>query len=282
MNKRILFVDDEQHILNGMRDSLSQYDKCWDMTFVCGGEAALESLKQHGYDVLVTDLSMPEVSGDEVLRFTQEQYPATVRIVLSGFSELENTINVTSLSHRYLKKTSDHQELICVLLRSVELAGRFNNPKIIELAGNAGALPVSESSQYALLEKIDNEDSSIDEIAVIIQADISLTAKLLHLVNSAFFRRSRTISSAKEAVAYLGVDLVKLLVLAEQFFSCVDSSKIDKSFSVEALQLHSIVVASIAKTLLTDKVTSRCGIYCRLAARCWQADYGGRETRLSH
>lgn len=57
--KRILFVDDEQHVLDGLKNILRRERKKWDMVFALGGKAALSELERGPFDVVVSDMRMP-------------------------------------------------------------------------------------------------------------------------------------------------------------------------------------------------------------------------------
>lgn len=252
MKPKLLFVDDESQILEGIQDSLRKYRKQWDMSFVCGGEAAIVELEACNFDVVISDMRMPVVDGVDVLMFAKLHCPATIRIMLSGYSEIEHTIKVSSLAHRYLTKPCDLEELEATVRRSLELSKKLNDDTIKDAAGKIDLLPVGTSQRQILLELINRDDMSINDIAHIIESDIAMTTKVLHLVNSAFFRRQRTIESAREAAAYLGTDLIKSIVLADQLFSLAEGNKfIDKEW-LDRLQSHSWLTASIAKHLLQD------------------------------
>lgn len=69
MKYNLLFVDDEEQILEGIQDSLRKFRKQWSMTFVCGGEAAIVELSMRPFDVLICDMRMPQVDGVDVLRY---------------------------------------------------------------------------------------------------------------------------------------------------------------------------------------------------------------------
>src|SRR5208337_5359055 len=84
IKKRILFVDDEQSVLDGLEDLLVRYRHRWEMVFVTGAAAALDQMRKKPFDVIVTDIRMPGMDGAALLRLVSEKYPGTVRIVLSG------------------------------------------------------------------------------------------------------------------------------------------------------------------------------------------------------
>ncbi len=67
MKPRIVFVDDEQRVLEGLRRMLSSMDDEWDMTFLDSPETLLEHMAAGVYDGVVSDLKMPGINGFELL-----------------------------------------------------------------------------------------------------------------------------------------------------------------------------------------------------------------------
>ncbi|MEW5924948.1 MAG: response regulator, partial [Candidatus Zixiibacteriota bacterium] len=82
--KNILVVDDEQVMREFLADVLEDFnvDKAAD------GDEAIEKLKVGKYDLIITDMKMPRVSGEEVVKFAKETYPDSKIIVISGYSSL--------------------------------------------------------------------------------------------------------------------------------------------------------------------------------------------------
>ncbi|MEO5864400.1 MAG: response regulator, partial [Nitrospiraceae bacterium] len=81
--KQLLFVDDESKLLDGLKRSLRPMRHEWNMTFVSSGAEALKALEQAPFDVVVSDMRMPEMDGAQLLNEVQQRYPQIVRIVLS-------------------------------------------------------------------------------------------------------------------------------------------------------------------------------------------------------
>src|SRR4051794_31980839 len=104
---RILFVDDEVRVLDGVRRLLHHLHGDWQMSFATSGQQALEILSQGGFDVIVTDIRMPGMNGIELLAIAKELYPGIVRIVLSGQSDRDLTLKSALNAHQYLSKPCD-------------------------------------------------------------------------------------------------------------------------------------------------------------------------------
>ena len=107
---KILFVDDEQNILNSMRRLLRFAKDKIEVIFIRGGEEALQDLKENRYDVLVSDMNMPEINGQQLAAAAKSLYPEIRVIILTGLAtpELRQDRNVDSI----LSKPCGIDELI--------------------------------------------------------------------------------------------------------------------------------------------------------------------------
>src|SRR5581483_694458 len=94
--RRVLFVDDEQHVRDGLRRMLHRVRKEWTMEFASSGNEALQKLSEVEYDVLVTDIRMPEMSGLVLLSEVRRLHPEVVRIVLSGTADQKESLSCVS------------------------------------------------------------------------------------------------------------------------------------------------------------------------------------------
>ena len=100
---RILFVDDDPEILAAFQRAFRRDRARWEVVIALGGRAAIEELRSGTFDVVVSDIRMPEIDGLSVLRFAREHSPHTVRIVLSGSEEISSLAGA-SLVHALLVK----------------------------------------------------------------------------------------------------------------------------------------------------------------------------------
>lgn len=89
-NKRILFVDDDEKLLNGI---LRQQGDRFDLTTALGGVEAIDTIQHEGpFAVVVSDMRMPQMNGIELLKRVRAIAPDTVRMMFTGFAELNSTI----------------------------------------------------------------------------------------------------------------------------------------------------------------------------------------------
>src|SRR5665213_2599652 len=105
--RQVLFVDDEPQVLEGLRRRLQPLMTKWQMTFVDSGADALSRFEHAPHDVIVSDISMPGMDGAQLLHAISERWPATIRIALSGMSDVE------PVSYTHLRAHETGRNLVC-------------------------------------------------------------------------------------------------------------------------------------------------------------------------
>lgn len=248
MKKRILFVDDEDMVLQGLRRMLRPLREEWDMDFVDSGAKALDRMAQQPFDVVVSDMRMPGMSGADLLTQVMARHPKTVRLILSGQAEQDLIMKCVGATHQFLSKPCDPDTLRATVVRAMSLDFNLTSERVRALVSRIDRLPSMPSLYLELTKLLTNEDVSVEEIGKVITQDIAMTGKILKLVNSAFFGLRREISTPGEAAVYLGVDILKSLTLALNVFSQFDSAPVP-GFSVQDLWRHSMSVAAGARQL---------------------------------
>ncbi|RMD64721.1 MAG: HDOD domain-containing protein [Planctomycetota bacterium] len=245
---RILFVDDESNVLNGLRRMLHAERNRWDMAFASSGEEALRLLDESPFDIVVSDMRMPGMDGAELLARVMEQHPDCVRIVLSGYSSEEAAMRSVGPAHQFLSKPCEAHTLRDAVDRACALRTRLRSRAVAELAGRLKTIPSAPALYRELVEELRQPDATPQTVARIIEKDAGMTAKTLQLVNSAFFGLPRRVSNLSQAVGFLGLDTIRSLVLSVQAFDQFKNMDIT-GFSVEALWRHSLEVGSLARSI---------------------------------
>ena len=246
-NKRILFVDDEPMVLQGLQRAFHSMRGEWQMEFVADGASALARMAQNPFDVVVSDMCMPAMNGAELLNQVMKNFPKTVRLVLSGHLDKELVLKCVGSTHQYLSKPCDAETLKATILRASSVGALLQNDTLRKLLAQMDRLPSLPAIYLEMIEALQDANTTIEDATKIIARDIGMTAKILKLVNSAFFGLGREISSAEDAVAYLGLDTVRSLVLSINIFSQFDESVKIEGFSLDALMGHSLQTADAAK-----------------------------------
>ena len=247
--KTILFVDDDRNILSGFKRSLRKKRDQWSMFFAEGGDQALEIFATQHIDVLITDMQMPGMSGDQLLEQVIEIAPATARIVMTGYADLAKLARASELAHRFLSKPCSTEELVTTIEELLFSQKIVHNDRIRELMGKIGKLPSLPTVYYEVSSAIESDNASADLIASIIQKDGAMSAKVLQLANSSLFFGSRRVSSIKEAITRFGMAQLRQLVLKCSLFQCFEPVDGAPDFMESGFWRYSLAVAELAKQI---------------------------------
>jgi len=254
MNKRILFVDDEPLVLQGIQRSLRTMRAEWEVELANNGSEALANMERAPFDVVITDMRMPGMDGAQLLDLVKSKFPQTVRIILSGQSDRETVLRSVGPSHQYLSKPCDVDELKQKLIRAFALRETLANPRLKEVLSRLKTVPSLPALYFAVTEALRSPDTSLKEIGDLIEKDMGMCAKVLQLVNSAFFGLSSHISSPHQAIAMIGFENLKALVLSVEVFSGFGGQgNPDLGF----LWDHSMATASFAKAIAKAQQSDR-------------------------
>ena len=246
---RVLFVDDEPNILSGLRRILRPLRNEWDMEFCGSGKEALAALENGDCDVIVSDMKMPGMDGAQFLSKIKDEHPDSVRIALSGETDANMIYRCVQHAHQYLAKPCDMNVLTGTVQRALSLRELVQDDELKKVISNMTTLPSLPEAYTAIMEELQSEDPSLERIGKIIETDVAMSAKLLQIVNSAFFGLVRHVSSPAEAAMYLGVDVIRSLVLTTGVFSQFDDAKVSPA-ALTAIWNHSMRVGSLAKKIM--------------------------------
>lgn len=242
----ILFVDDQPEQLASLEKSVRKFRQDWDMEFASSGEQAVRLLASREFDVVVTDLDMPRVSGADVLQHVQQTTPSTIRILLSDRGECEQAMQSTGVAHQHLPKPCDADLLEAAISDAYALRRHMSDDALRELVGRIDQLPTLPDTYTALTEELGSPSSSLARVGEIVRGDVAISAKILQLVNSSYFGLPVHVTDVSHAVALLGLNVVKPLVLSSGLFAQFAPGSLGR-FSLPHLVDHSAQVALAAR-----------------------------------
>ncbi len=210
------------------------------------------SLAKKPMDVIVSDLRMPEMDGGRLLAEVKKQHPHVVRIILSGQLNQEMTLKSVQLAHQSLSKPCDAEVLKHTLAKLFALRDFLSDESIKSIISQIESLPSMPSIYTEIVAEMQSDDPAIKKVGEIISKDLSMTAKILQMVNSAFFGLFRKINSPEQAVMMLGLETIKALVLSVKIFSEFNQKNFPW-FNIDALFNHSLAVSMYAKTIIKNE-----------------------------
>ncbi len=194
--RTILIVDDEEQNLVTLKDALIDY---YDILTATDGQEALELLQRESnperVHMVISDQRMPNMTGVELLRRSLEIIPASIRIILTGFTDVEavmDSINQASI-YKFILKPFDKQDILLTIKRGLEVydlekkniqlieALKFlNNRLFSHIRGNLQRIAGS-----AEMFRMGNIDQFTPEQRSLLQNMGDSTNDLIHLLNKA-------------------------------------------------------------------------------------------------
>jgi CheY-like chemotaxis protein len=185
--KRVLFVDDERESLEASRLMLEAQELPWEAAFASSGKSALDLLGEKPFDVIISDIRMPEMDGAALLKIACERSPGVVRIVVCSQEEMNGALRAVPVAHQFLLKPCDPPMLRVAVERATSLWDVLCNKMLANIVGSVKDLPVLPRTFMALREKLADPNASVKEVVKLVEQDVSISAKIRQLVNSAFF-----------------------------------------------------------------------------------------------
>lgn len=174
---KILFVDDEERILNTMQ---ALFRRQYDTTTTTDGYHALDLLQQDHYHLLISDQRMPIMAGVDLLREAKDVSPNTMRILLTGYSDLAAIIGSVNDGEvfRFLNKPWNTQEFINTVDEAVKIG--------LELQETANttslpqSLPAGEVVSTAL-QPPESSDTARENI-IVLRGDVDILVSIRNLL----------------------------------------------------------------------------------------------------
>jgi len=254
--RKVLFVDDMPDVLGMLKRTLDPITSEWDMHFVGSASEALAILENETVEVLATDLIMPEMDGFQLLKEAKARYPLMVRIAFSGQQGQGLGLRSTGLAHQFLEKPIDADLLRSIMARACGLRTLLADETLRTVVTNLKNLPSLPALYQELMDEIHSREASLKKVAKIVGKDMAMVTKILQLVNSAFFGLRTTVSNPEQAVALLGSDTIRALVLSMQAFSKFDGTVLP-GFSLDALWQHGLKTSGFAKAIAKEEQASQ-------------------------
>ena len=244
----VLFVDDEESILAGLRSGLRRLRRTYRFHFAVGAAEAMELLEREPIDVVVTDMRMPGTNGVGLLRHVRDHYPNTIRYVLSGEAERELVVQAVPVAHRWLSKPCDRDDLAGALADAVRYRHVLADPAIAAAVAGADALPTPPALYLELQDLLADPDVAVGDVAALVATDPAISAKLLQWANSAFSGRARS-TDLDTAIVRIGLATVSQLVLLAGVFRALEPADAVPGIDAAALRARATVTSAVAGAL---------------------------------
>lgn len=248
---RLLFVDDEAHVLAGLRTSLRGQRRRWEMEFANSGAEALERIEAGEPDVIVCDMQMPRLDGAALLERVRQEAPSTIRIVLSGHADPQLAMRALPVAQQWLSKPCDREVLIASLESAVSSSRLIREAtEQIRFAG-ISTLPSVPAVLLEVRRLVADPNTPIDRLIAAVEQDPAISTKILQVTNSGFFALPCQVTSLAEAIPRLGFEMVQSLTISESVFQAFEADDNGNRQTVAELQRDALCCARLASALCT-------------------------------
>lgn len=246
---RLLMVDDEELVLKSLERRLRRQPgvQCWTAPGVAEAIAILEA---QPIDVLVTDIRMPGRDGTSLLGEVQERWPRIIRMVMSGHLDRRSWFKAVPLAHAVLSKPCSWDTLRTYLERSAAIQHRLAEVGVGDTLDVLGALPAVPGLFRKLNEAIADPRVGTAQVAQLVESEPAVAAQVLRIANSAWLGLPRQVADIREAINFLGMDLVRKLALSVGAFAALGKRARSAGLDAKAVQEHSVLVAKVASRLV--------------------------------
>jgi HD-like signal output (HDOD) protein len=249
-----VLVDDDPNTGERLCRLLKPLESDWNMISVRSGQEALTTLAAQRCDVIMTDMRMPGKDGVQLLEEVRTGYPHVVRVLLTEPLDQEAVLRSAGSAHQCLPKSSPLQAFQSTVTRACAIQELLHNEVLLKLVSGMHTLPSLPTLYREVMQELQSPDASIEKIGQIISKDLGMLTKMLQVVNSPFYGLPRRISSATQAVALLGLETIKSLVLSMKVFSQFESSA-QTFFSLDILWNHGMITGRYARMIAKGQAT---------------------------
>lgn len=146
---RVLYVDDE---LDNLKSFKATFRRDFDITICQSPIEAIDVIKENEFEVIFSDQKMPEMKGTELLSLLIKSSPDSIRILLTGYSDIEAVIDAINKGqvYRYITKPWNEEEIKSIIKNAFELYSLRKENKLL----TKNLLQVNEQLEFMLRQKL--------------------------------------------------------------------------------------------------------------------------------
>jgi HD-like signal output (HDOD) protein len=217
---RVLFVNDDAEVLKRLQVAFEHQE--WDMRFVVGAQAALESMAEEPTDVVVSDFLMPGMSGVELFAEVRRRHPDTVRLLLLGEDDDRGLVEGGAAAHQFLPKPDSLDKLAGAVDSALRLRQELEGERVRAEMSGIDVLLSPPGVLGELMEVLQSPSADAASVARVLERDVALSTKTLQLANASVFAPRNRATSVQVAVVRLGTQTIRSLALMDGMIRSCD------------------------------------------------------------
>ncbi|MGE5862019.1 MAG: HDOD domain-containing protein [Ignavibacteria bacterium] len=249
-NPLVLFLDDEEEILISLKKIL--LIERYKQVYFTSPKEALKFLESTQVNVIISDMKIPEMSGEEFLKKAGEIAPGSIKLIFSSFKEKASVLDMLAkgYAHYYLLKPWNDDDLRNTLNKFCSINADLDKNKMQKYINAFSKLPAPTQMNWNLNRMLDEENINMNKITEEIEFNPFLATKVLQIANSVSYGLKKEIVSIRAAVILIGLRQLKALVISFELLNAF-SNIVDKRFEKTVNQFwhESLKKAIIAKRI---------------------------------
>ncbi|MFK7860749.1 MAG: HDOD domain-containing protein [Granulosicoccus sp.] len=223
----IILADSNEAVCGALLSSLQSVRPDWHIVSHSSGIDVLQHLSTENACCILTEVDLRDMSGFELLSKLQANYPDIIRITLSGEIDPEVLRENSRVHHRFINRAVSQDILVSSVESSLRLQETLGTESLKNCMSNVGSLPSLPEIYQQMVSELTSPQSSLLNVARIIETDSALTATVLKIVNSAFYGLNQSVESVSQGVSLLGVHLIKNVTLTAKVFAQFEGGAIE-------------------------------------------------------
>lgn len=257
---KLLFVGSASCVPEGFAELIGESDLNAEIKHVATADAAFEAMQNAEFSVVLSESKLPDELGIELLASIATLKPRVVRILFDLSDGNIDMARALLFAHRVMPWPQDAEVLFETLSSVSELNEMLNSEHLHEVVGSVSGLPPAPKLYMALTKVLADPNSDTNQIAALVGQDPAISAKVMRMCNSAYFAGQREVTNVKAAITRLGLNTVRMIVLAAEVFT-------DKASDVDrdAAQKRSMLASALALKILPGSSQDLAGTGALLA-----------------
>jgi HD-like signal output (HDOD) protein len=247
---RVLFLEAQPAAMAQLQNEFASLRHYWDLDFADNAPAAMTKIQTGpSYEAVVVDIALQADDPIRIFTALSTGHPRTVRFALTDRADDDRITRSSSLAHQFVYSPCESHTLRAQLTRALSLREKLSACPLRHKLHSMNALPPLPQLYMDVLREMHSDDPSMARVAEIIAKDVSMSAKLLQVVNSAGVGLRREVTSVAQAASLLGLQRISAMVLVAEVFGLLGGKPMPKGFSPDALWRHSLIVGEYAKKI---------------------------------
>jgi response regulator RpfG family c-di-GMP phosphodiesterase len=200
----LLCVDDEPNILSALRRLLRPHG--YQVTIAGSGAEALAIMEKQVFDLVISDMRMPEMDGAQFLEQVKRRWPDTVRLLLTGYADITSTVDAINKGeiYRYISKPWDDNELLVIVRQALERKALEREKIRLELLTarqNEELRDLNANLELKVMERTVELRKAHDKVKTSFLTSIKVFANLIELRGSNLAGHSRRVADLARKIA---------------------------------------------------------------------------------